>query len=123
MKSWRVDYSILYTDDKICEASIDVEAATILDALAEADQRIPNPMIDEAVKDTVIWNVGIYDDDPFGGIADWIDISNTLLEPAGSRWQCSGCRQKFETASAVAWDRCPNCGALMTNAVAGREED
>lgn len=66
MKNWLINFSIKYTSGKTTEGQMELEAATIDEALAEANKavKIPNLAAPE-IENLVIWDVGIKEDDVF----------------------------------------------------------
>lgn len=66
MKTWLIDFSIKYTSGKTTEGQMELEAATIDEALAEANKAVKIPSLaDPEIEDFVIWDVGIKEDDVF----------------------------------------------------------
>ena len=66
MKNWIIYFSIKYTGGGTTEGQMELEAATIDEALAEANRAIKNPSLaDPKIEDFVIWDVGIKEDDVF----------------------------------------------------------
>ena len=66
MKHWRIDYTIEYIDGKQEEREATLEARNITKALELAIINITDPLkVVPEVSRTVIWNVGIIEDDVF----------------------------------------------------------
>ena len=66
MKTWLIDFSIKYTSGKTTEGQMELEAATIDEALAKANKAVKIPSLaDPEIEDFVIWDVGIKEDDVF----------------------------------------------------------
>lgn len=66
MKEWSIQYSIKFTNGKIDERELIIEAEDIIDAINYAQDHIRTPLLTaNEVSDVVIWDVGIMDDDVF----------------------------------------------------------
>lgn len=66
MKTWLIDFSIKYTSGKTTEGQMELEAATIDDALTEVNRALKKPSLaDPEIEDFVVWDIGIKEDDVF----------------------------------------------------------
>ncbi|MCR5006537.1 MAG: hypothetical protein K6A77_11610 [Clostridiales bacterium] len=74
-KHWRIYYSIQYIDGSVEKVSFGsggldiptVKARTIQGALKLAEENVVKPLrMDRDIRDVVIWNISIVEDDVFG---------------------------------------------------------
>ena len=66
MKTWLIDFSIKYTSGKTTEGQMELEAATIDDALTEVNRALKKPSLAvPEIEDFVVWDIGIKEDDVF----------------------------------------------------------
>jgi hypothetical protein len=66
MKHWMINYAVKYVDGRIEEKRAIVEGKTVTTGLGTALCDIIDPLLErEDVREAVIWNIGIMEDEVF----------------------------------------------------------